>query len=152
MITTRDQMEISSTLWIPDITDWWRQQEETQSNYAYLSNVAREVFCIIPHRLGVEASVPLARDVIRWRQSKTTGETLREKVVVRQFAPANNRILAGTDRKLDTPDTENHSEMKKDAEETKLHRIAKVHDFWRCGRAAKIYVLPRRNLALRTSR
>jgi len=24
-----DQMEISSTFWIPDITDWWRQQEET---------------------------------------------------------------------------------------------------------------------------
>jgi hypothetical protein len=24
-----DQMEISSTFWIPDITDWWRQQEKT---------------------------------------------------------------------------------------------------------------------------
>jgi hypothetical protein len=24
-----DPMEISSTFWIPDITDWWRQQEET---------------------------------------------------------------------------------------------------------------------------
>jgi hypothetical protein len=35
-----DPMEISSTFWIPDITDWWRQQEETQSKYADLSNVA----------------------------------------------------------------------------------------------------------------
>jgi hypothetical protein len=26
-----DPEEITSTLWIPDITDWWRQQEETNS-------------------------------------------------------------------------------------------------------------------------
>jgi hypothetical protein len=26
-----DPIEISSTFWIPDITDWWRQQEETHS-------------------------------------------------------------------------------------------------------------------------
>jgi len=24
-----DSMEISSTFWLPDITDWWRQLEET---------------------------------------------------------------------------------------------------------------------------
>jgi len=51
-----DPMEISSTFWIPDITDWWRQQEETHSNYADLSNVARDIFSIIPHGVGVEAS------------------------------------------------------------------------------------------------
>jgi hypothetical protein len=122
-------MEISSTFWIPDITDWWRQQEETHSKYADLSNVARDIFSIIPHGVGVEASFSLGRDVIGWRQSKTTGETLREKVVVRQFARANNGILAGTDPELDTMNTENDSEMKKEAEERKLHRMAKVHDF-----------------------
>jgi hypothetical protein len=37
--------------------------------------------------------------------------------------------LAGTDHELDTMNTENDSEMRKDAEERKLHRIAKVHDF-----------------------
>jgi hypothetical protein len=124
-----DPMEISSTFWIPDITDWWRQQEETHSKYADLSNVARDIFSIIPHGVGVEASFSLGRDVIGWRQSKTTGETLREKVVVRQFARANNGILAGTDPELDTMNTENDSEMKKEAEERKLHRMAKVHDF-----------------------
>jgi hypothetical protein len=124
-----DPMEISSTFWIPDITDWWRQQEETHSKYADLSNVARDIFSIIPHGVGVEASFSLGRDVIGWRQSKTTGETLREKVVVRQFARANNGILAGTDSELDTMNTENDSEMKKEAEERKLHRMAKVHDF-----------------------
>jgi len=81
-----DPMEISSTFWIPDITDWWRQQEKTHSKYADLSNVARDIFSIIPHGVGVEASFSLGRDVIGWRQSNTTGETLQGKVVVRQLA------------------------------------------------------------------
>jgi len=122
-------MEISSTFWIPDITDWWCQQEKTHSKYPDVSNVARNIFSIIPHSVGEEASFSLGRDVIGWRQSKTTGETLCEKVVVRQFARANNAILAGTDPELDTMNTENDLEMKKEAEERKLHRMAKVHTF-----------------------
>jgi hypothetical protein len=124
-----DPMEISSTSWIPALTDWWRQQEETHSNYADLRNVARDRFSIIPHGVGVEASVSLGRDVIGWRQSKTTGETHRAKVVVGQFAGANNGMLAGTDPELDTTNTEHDSEMKKEAEERKLHKMAKVYDF-----------------------
>jgi hypothetical protein len=30
-----DAMEICSTYWIADITDWWRQQAETPSQYPY---------------------------------------------------------------------------------------------------------------------
>jgi len=63
-----DPMEISSTFSILDITDWWRQQEETHSKCANLSNVARDIFSIIPHGVGVEASFSLGRDVIGWRQ------------------------------------------------------------------------------------
>jgi len=122
-----DPMEISGTFWIPDITDWWRQQEETHSKYADLSNVARDIFPIIPHGAGVEASFSHGRDVIGWRQSKTTGQTLREKVIVRQFARANNGILAATDPEFDTINTQNYLEMKKEAQERKLHRMAKVH-------------------------
>jgi hypothetical protein len=62
-----DPMENISTFWIPDITDWWRQQEETQSKYADLSNVARHIFSVIPHGVEVEASFSLGRDVIGWR-------------------------------------------------------------------------------------
>jgi len=124
-----DPMEISSTFWLLDINDWWRQQEETHSKYTNLTNVARNIFSIIPHGVGVDASSSLGRDVIGWRQSKTTGETLRKKVIVRQFARANNGILAGTDPELDPTNTENDSEMKQEAEERKLHRMAKVHDF-----------------------
>ena len=45
-----------------------------------------------------------------------------------QFAHVNNGILAGTDPELDTTNTENKSEMKKEAEQRKLNRIATVHD------------------------
>jgi len=116
-----DRMEISSTFWIPDITDWWRQQELTHSMYTDLSNVAGDIFSIIPHGVPMEASLSLGRDVIAWRQSKTTGKTLRQKVVVRQFAQANNVILVGTDPELDTINTDNALEMKKEVEDRKLH-------------------------------
>jgi hypothetical protein len=122
-------MEISSTFWIPDITGCWRQQEEMHSKYANLSNVARYIFSIIPHGVGVEASFSLGRDVIGWRQSKTTGDILHEKVVVRQFAQANDGILEGNDPESDITNTENDLEVKKEAEERTLHRMAKVHDF-----------------------
>jgi len=78
--------EVSSTLWLPDITDWWRQQEATHSRYADLSNAPHDIFSILPHCLGVEASCSHGRDVICRRKSKPTGRTLHEKVVVRQFA------------------------------------------------------------------
>jgi len=120
--------EISSTFWLPDITDWWRKQEETHSKYADLSKVVRDIFSIIPHGVGVEASFTLGRDVIRCRQSKTTGETLHKIVIVRLFARANNVILAGDDPTLQTVNIENDSEMKREAEEWQLPRMAKVHE------------------------
>jgi hypothetical protein len=124
-----DQMEISSTFSMPDITDWWRKQDETHSKYPDRSNVARDIFSIISHGVGVEASFSLSRDLIGWSQSKTTGETLRETVVVRQFARGTHGISVGTDSELDTNNTENDSEIKQEAEECKLHTMAKVHDF-----------------------
>jgi hypothetical protein len=86
-----------------------------------------DIFSIIPHGLGAEASCSLGQ-VIDWRQSKTTEKTLHEKDVVRHFVSANDGILAGTDPELDTTNTENDSEMKKEAEEIIFHRMAKVHD------------------------
>jgi len=124
-----DPMEFSSTFWITDITDWWRQQEETHSKYADLSNLACDITSIITHGVGVETSFSLRWDVIGWKQSRTTGETHREKVVVRQFAQANNCILTGTNLELDNTNTENDSEMMKETEERNLHRMAMVHHF-----------------------
>jgi len=124
-----DPAEISSTFLLPDITDWWHQQEETHSTYTNLSNVARDISSVIPHGVRAEASFYLGRDVIGGRQSWTTAETFCEKVVVTQFARANNGILACPDLELDTTNTENDTEMKKEVEERKLYRIAKVHDF-----------------------
>ena len=134
-------MEISSTLWIPDISDWWRQREDSHSQYDDLSNVARDIFSIIPHGVGVESCSSLRPDVIGWRRSITSRQTIREKFIVRQSARANNGTLASTDPQLDTKNTDNNSAMKQEAEERTSHRLAKVHDFWRCGRATKIYML-----------
>ena len=61
-------MEISSTLWLPDIADWWHREGETHLKYADLSNVGCDIFSIIPHSVGVEARVSLGRDVVGWRQ------------------------------------------------------------------------------------
>jgi hypothetical protein len=95
-------MEIRSTFWIPDITNWCQQQEETHSKYADPSIVGCDIFSIIHHCVGVEASFSLGRDFFGCRHSKTTVETVYKKVVERQFGGANNGILAGSDLELDT--------------------------------------------------
>jgi hypothetical protein len=77
----------------------------------------------------VEARFSLGQAVIGCRQSKTSGETICEKLFIKQFARANNGILASTDLELNTTNTVNDSEMTTEAEERKLHRMAKVHDF-----------------------
>jgi hypothetical protein len=81
-----DPMQLSGTFWIPDITDWWCQKDETHSKYADLSNVVPNIFSIIQHGVGVAASFSPGRDVIGWRQAQTTGENIPENVVVRKFA------------------------------------------------------------------
>jgi len=78
--------------------------------------VVCDINSIILPAVEVEASFCLDEDVIRWRQSETTGDTLPEKVVVRQFARSNNTILAGAHPELDTTNSENDSEKKKEAE------------------------------------
>ena len=123
-----DPNEISSTFWLPDITYWWHQREEPCSMYAGLSNVARNLFSIIPHGVRVEACFSLGQVLIGWRQSKPIGETLCQKVVVRQYARADNGILAGIDSVLHTTEAANDIELNREAEERKLHRMANVHN------------------------
>jgi len=67
--------------------------------------------------------------VIGWRPSKTTGETLRDKVVVRQFAEANSGLLAGNYPVLVPNGIDNDMELTRDAKENKLHRMSNVHNF-----------------------
>jgi len=64
-----------------------------------------------------------------WRQSKTTGERVQEKVVVQKSARANKRTVAGNCTALYHAKTENDLEWKNNACDRKLHRMAKVHDF-----------------------
>jgi len=69
-----DRIEISSTFWLPDITNWWRQQGKTLSQHADLSDVAQNILSIIPHGVGVEARSSLGWDDIcssQWLQSES---------------------------------------------------------------------------------
>ena len=111
-----DPMEICSTFRIQDISDCWGQQEGTHTENTDLPNGTCDIFSIIPHGVGLEASSSLGRDVIGWWQSEIAGKTLREQVVVRQFAQANNGIVVGADRELDTMNTGKDSAMKQEAE------------------------------------
>jgi hypothetical protein len=83
-------------------------------------------------------------------QSKSTGGTLHEKVILKQFTQTNNGNFAGTGPKLDNTNTINDSEMKNEAEERKLHKMGNVHDLLEIWQGSKTYVLHRRNLVLKT--
>ena len=107
------------------------------SKYTDLSSVARDIFSIRLQGVRVEASLSLRRDVIVSKQSRTTGGTLHGKVIVRQFPQANNRLLAGDNPVSDKMNTDNDSEMHKEAEERTLHRTAKVHDFLEMGQGSQ---------------
>lgn len=89
-----DPLYIHSSFWIPTITDWWPQQEAMHTVNADPSTVERDVFCIILHGVRMETSYFLPWDVVSWRQSNTTGETLGEKDIIRQLELVNNAILA----------------------------------------------------------
>jgi len=124
-----DRMEINCTFCSPDMTGWWRQQEAMHSKYTDLSSSASDLFSIIAPGVGVEGRFSPGRDVLSWRQSGTTGETLGETVVIRQFARANDGLQAGADPVLDNTSTDNDVGKKREEEQRKLHRMAKVHDF-----------------------
>jgi len=69
------------------------------------------------------------------RTSQTSGLSLRDKVIVRQFAWANNVILAGYYSAQDSMETANNSQLTREVEERKFHRMAKVHnllEMWQC--------------------
>ena len=68
--------ELTAAFWKPDVTAYWREQEDSCTQYAPLARMARDVFSVIPHGLGVEASFSLGRDVLGWRQCRTSGDML----------------------------------------------------------------------------
>ena len=144
-------MEVSSTFWSLDITDLWRKKEEPEWKHADLSNVASDICFIIPPVIGVEASFPLEQEGFGWRQSKTTGETVRQMVFARRFARSIIGMLAGTDPALTTTDTETTPKWRKRWRNWNRTQWQRFTTFWRCGRVEKTYMLHGRNLGLKTS-
>jgi hypothetical protein len=47
--------------------------------------VANYIFSIIPHDVGVESKLSLARDDICWWEPNTAGDMFGEEFIVRQF-------------------------------------------------------------------
>jgi len=124
-----DPMEIRSSLWLPVITDLWHQQEEMHSKYSDLSNVAHDIFSIMPQVSRWRPVSPLHKMLLAVESLYTTGKMLRDKAIVRQLIRVDNGILAGDCAASDTGEIGNDLELKKEAEEGKLHRMAKVHNF-----------------------
>ena len=58
-----DPVGISSTFCFPHIADWWRQQDEAHSKYADHSDVTCNIFSLMPHGVGMEASFSLGGDI-----------------------------------------------------------------------------------------
>jgi len=124
-----DPMEISSTFWLPDITNWWQQQGETHSKYADLSNVALDMFSIISHGIRVEASFSLGRDVTGWRQSNTSGEPLWDKMLYESLLePIADYWLATTQYWVQTALIKK-GRWRERRRRRSLHRMSKVYDF-----------------------
>lgn len=107
---------------------------------------------VVPHSVRVEANVSLGCDVISWRHPKTTGNTVQVKVIVRQFAGANNGTLAGDYPAFNTTETENDLELQKEVKQKKLHGIAKVYDLFVRWQGSENLILCRRNLAPKTNK
>jgi hypothetical protein len=147
-----DRMEISSSFWIPDITDWWRQQEAMHSKYANLSNGARDIFSILPHAVGVEASFSLVRDVIGWGSPKSQMRPFAKKSLLGSLLePIPGFWKALTQNWI--PQTQKTTQkFRKRWRNGNCTEWPRFMTFWRCGRAARTYMLPRRNLMLKTSR
>jgi len=60
--------------------------------------------------------------------------------------------LAGDCGELDTAETENNMELKNEAEERKLHRMAKVHNLLEMWHGSQNLRAHRTNLALKRSK
>jgi hypothetical protein len=133
-----DNVERSSVLWILDISNWWCQQEEMHPINADLSNVACNIFAVILQNVEVVASWSLEWDVIGCKQSNTTGKTLCQKSIVRQYASGNDLILAADDPALDTTNANNILELKWEVGEWKLHRMAKFHNILQMRQGSQI--------------
>jgi hypothetical protein len=67
---------------------------------------------------------------MRGRQSQTSAYTLREKIIVRHFARRNSWLFAGEDPELHPTSVYKDMELKTEAEQKMLHRMAKVDDCW----------------------
>ena len=75
-LKSENPQQLTAAIWKPDVAAYCREQEVSCMEYAPLARMACDVFSVIPHGVGVEASFSLGRDVLGWRQCRTSGDTL----------------------------------------------------------------------------
>ena len=125
-LKSENPQELTAAFWKPDVAAYWQEHEDSCTEYAPLARMARDVFSVIPHGIGVEASFSLGCDVLGWRQCRTSGDMLQKKVIVRQFSRSNPGILAGADIGLPNNATAAQNEQKE--EDKKLLKLAGISD------------------------
>lgn len=126
-MSSNDPEEITASFWYPDVAGWWLKQETTMGEFRDLAKMARDIFSVMPHGVGVEASFSLGRDVISWRQSRTNGITLQHKVVVRQWARSNNGLLPEEVSRSMKTDINTDEQQRR--EDKQLNQLASMKDF-----------------------
>jgi len=94
-----------------------------------------DILSIIGDGVMVEVGFSHGQDGIGWSEWKTTLRTNQKEVVGRPFAQANNGLLAGGDRALDTMNTKYYFEIMRVSEEWNLESVKNVDDIlkmWQC--------------------
>jgi len=125
---TQYRLEVHFGCWISP-SGGATNKKQTQSTLIYL--VWRGIYCLSFQIVSVWMPVCFFWwDSIGWRQSKSTGRMLYDKVVLRLCAPAYTELLAGDNPALDTMHIDNSLQLQRQAKEWKLRRIANVNYFW----------------------
>jgi len=96
--------------------------------HADLSNLASDILSIIPHGVVLEASVSLGPDIMSWRHTKSNGAIFRDTVIATKLDSAIETRFAGDSTVCEAGQPQNDFEFKREGEETKLNKIARVED------------------------
>ena len=101
-----DPGKVTISWFEPGPDGYWRKiaSMPAQGDIKYLQRVeqmARDIFSCVPHGVGVESSFSIARNVISWKQSRMTANTLKSNMIVRQHLLKKNTYTYRGDRHSD---------------------------------------------------
>lgn len=125
---------LETRLACPDVADWWREQEKNETLFKPLAKMARDIFSVIPHGVGVEHSFSIARMVVSWQQHRMSAETLKQRMIVRQDSIRRdesdpyNAAKAENDRIMKQAELHDHAWTKYQSFERNTRRVRKEYN------------------------